>query len=196
MHTTESICRPSGLTPRWHSFWVLLPVLALSSSLSSGAEGAATREYQLKAAFLYNFAKFIQWPAHRFGAANSPIVLGVFGKNPFGAELANVVEDRTINGREMVVRSVQSVAALGAVHVLFVSETDDSRLGELDVALRGVSVLTVGESEAFVRHGGIIRFVLEGDKLRFQINMEGADRAGLKISSQLQKLAQTVQRKP
>ena len=164
--------------------------------LAIGADTQVPKEYQLKAAFLFNFLKFVEWPASRFGSADEPIVLGVFGDNPFGAGLENTVRDRKISGRGIVVRSVQNTADAKATHLLFVSAAEESRFGALREDLKAAGVLTVGESESFLKRGGIISFTIEGDKLRFDINMISADKAGLKISAQLQKLAKNVLRKP
>lgn len=161
---------------------VLLDVLA---STARGQE-AVSKEYQLKAAFVYNFAKFVEWPAQ---GADSPLVIGVFRANPFGDGLENVVKGRKIKGRLIVVKMVHSAAAARQTQILFVGATQDSRLAELREALRGAAVLTVGESEAFSKQGGMITFRLHGDSLRFTINNDPARQAGLKISAQLQKLA-------
>jgi hypothetical protein len=152
------------------------------------------KEYQVKAAFLYNFAKFVEWPAHRFEEASSPIVIGVFGGNPFGGELERLTRDRTINGRPIVVRVIQSASAARGTHLLFFSADADNRFPDLREALRAAGTLTVGESDGFGRHGGMINFVPEGDKLRFEINIGETSGAGLKMSAQLQKLAKNVRR--
>jgi hypothetical protein len=187
----RSASRPAARWPR-----AVAVLLCLLGPVLQASFGDTPREYQLKAAFLYNFTKFVEWPASRFADTNSPIVIGVFGKNPFGAELENLVKGRKINDRGIVVRSVGSAADAKAAHLLFVDSTSDDRLAELQGALQGGGVLTVGESTAFARHDGIINFLLEDDKLRFEINMDAADRAGLRINAQLQKLAKTIRRKP
>jgi hypothetical protein len=147
-----------------------------------------SREYQLKAAFLFNFAKFVDWPACHINPAE-PIRIGVYRKNPFGTVLAKSVAGRKINGHAVVVKEVSTVAAARQMQILFVSGEVDGNVAELTAALADSPVLTVGESAEFSRHGGIITFKLVNDSLRFSINQNTARKAGVKISAQLQKLA-------
>lgn len=149
------------------------------------AEEAVSKEYQLKAAFLFNFAKYVEWPARSFENGDSPIVIGVLRKNPFGGELEKAVYGRKINGRRIVVVLVASAVAARKMHLLFVGGGQDATLDEL----KGGAVLTVGESETFAKRGGMITFIQIDDSLRFAINRDSAQQTGLKISSQLQKLA-------
>jgi len=174
---------------------LLLGWVLLGSAVDGRAQGPVSKEYQIKAAFLYNYIKFVEWPAPSQNASQ-PIVIGVWGGNPFGDALGSTVRDRKINGRTIVVKQVRTAAAARATHLLFVSAADDARFGELREALKGSGVLTVGESESFAQQGGMIFFTLDGDKLRFEINMNAAEQAGLKISAQLQKLARAIRRKP
>jgi hypothetical protein len=166
----------------------LVPLLCLQAGVARG-EDAVSKEYRLKAAFLYNFTKFVDWPEQAFAAADSPLVIGVFRTNPFGSELEGAVRGRKINGRRIVVRQVSSAAAARQTHILFVGAAQDSRLEELKDALKGSPVLTVGESQAFEKQSGMITFKIQNDSLRFTIHKEPAQRVGLKISAQLQKLA-------
>ena len=179
-----------------------LLALAVAACLLAGlaesraAQVPATKEYQIKAAFLFNFTKFIEWPAGCFADSNSPIVIGVIGKDPFGSELQDAVQGRKINGRSIVLKTIESIEQARAVHLLFIPSTEESQAALVLKGLGTSSVLTVGESEQFVSNDGIIHFVLEGDKVRFEINANSADRARLKISAQLQKLARPAPRKP
>ena len=156
------------------------------------AETPVTRECQLKAAFLYNFTKFVEWPANSSDGTTEPLVIGIAGRGPYAAELEEVVRNRTINGRKLVVKTVDTPEAARGIHVLFLPTSEDARLAEWLGAFRGACTLTVGESWAFAQAGGMINFVLEGDKVRFEVNEAAAERAGLRISSQLLKLAKTV----
>ncbi len=166
--------------------------------LAAGGAGAAevSKEYQIKAAFLYNFAKFVEWPAQSFADAGSPIVIGVLGQNPFGGELEQVVKDRKINGRGIVVKKLETPEEAVSAQIVFIAAAEDARMPKLQAAIKDSAVLTVGESDAFAGNGGIIRFVIDGDKIRFRINMTPADRAHLKIGGQLQQLAKQVERSP
>lgn len=169
--------------------------LGLLSGHILGAEIASAKEHQLKAAFIYNFLKFVEWPTNRLQETNTPIIIGVTGGSPIGPALEAVVKDRRLNGRELIVRVVDSPEAAKATHLLFVAGSEDLRLDGLLLALARNGTLTVGESESFANHGGMIRFKLEEEKLRFDINMDAVELDGLKISAQLQKLAKSVRRK-
>jgi YfiR/HmsC-like len=167
--------------------------LAAGPATLSNADSSVPKEYKIKAAFIYNFAKFVEWPAQKLAEDRAPIVIGVLGPNPFGDELENALKGRQINGRPVVVRQFDNPEAAKTAHLLFVSLNDESKLRR---ALKEYGVLTVGQSDAFARNGGIITFTFEDDKLRFEINIGAAEQAGLKISSQLQKLARNVRKGP
>jgi hypothetical protein len=151
------------------------------------AEPAAPSEYQVKAAFLYNFAKFVEWPPPAFVAADSPITIGILGNNPFGEVLEATIRNKTINGRQLRVKEITSLKdpALKNCHILFISQSERKHLEETLEALKGTSILTVSEIEQFTRAGGMVNFVMEGNKVRFDINDGAAARNGLKISSKL-----------
>lgn len=155
---------------------------------------AISREYQIKAAFLFNFTKFVEWPPKTFPDESSPIVIGVLGRNPFGGELDKIANGRTVNGRAVQVRLISTASEVFGVQVLFVPAGEESRLRAS--AWRNAPVVVVGESNSFAALGGLITFTREADKVRFSINLESADRAGLKISAQLLKLAADVHRTP
>jgi YfiR/HmsC-like len=167
--------------------------LTLALATVSKADSTIAREYKVKAAFIYNFAKFVEWPPQKLGGDSAPLVIGVLGPNPFGDELENALKGRQINGRGIVVRQFDDVEAAKAAHLLFVSVNDETKLRR---ALKEYGVLTIGQSESFTRNGGIITFTFEHDKLGFDINVGAAEQAGLKISAQLQKLAKSVRKGP
>lgn len=158
------------------------------------ARADVSKEYQIKAAFLYNFTKFVEWPAERFASATAPIVIGVFGRDPFGGELEKVVRDRKVNGRDLSIVLLRSLSEASAVHVLFVTTGEEKRFGSVAPAsLAGV--LTVSESAQFTPSQGVVNFTAVDDKVRFEINADAAECAGLKISAQLLKLAILVRKK-
>lgn len=172
------------------SFGLLLslPVSAMSAEVA--------KEYQIKAAFLYNFAKFVEWPAQSSATTERPIVIGVLATNPFGDELKNIVHGRRINGRSLTVKVVRSPAEAVAVDLLFIPDGQEKLWDIMKDKLSHAGVLTVGESHHFLSLGGIIGFVLEGEKVRFSINLAAASESGLKISAQLLKLATSVSGSP
>lgn len=171
--------------------------LAVAWAVALGLGGQAARaadvakEYQIKAAFLYNLARYVEWPESRFAAADSPITFGVLGANPFGPELERISRGRRVGTHPIVVVRVSTPAEQSGVHVLFVSADGERRLAPQALA----GVLTVGESERFAGRGGIITFISEAQKVRFMVNLDAANSAGLKISSQLLKLASVVRRR-
>lgn len=162
--------------------------------LLAAAEGtpqeAQPSEYQLKAAFIYNFAQFVEWPPAAFAEATSPLVIGVLGESPFGGALEQTVRGKALQAHPLIIKAFRSPAeATNNCHVLFISASEKRRLGEIVAGLRGTSVLTVGETEGFIEAGGMINFIQHGKKIRFQINNQAAKSAGLKVSSKLLSLA-------
>ena len=169
---------------------LLLGLLGVGGHAARAANTEISKEYQLKAAFLYNFTKFIEWPAGSFADDTSPILIGVMGRNPFGDELENIVKDRTVNGRAIKVRLIRAADEVPAVQLLFVPAGEEASLAR--TAWKDTAVVAVGESAAFTALGGTITFVEEADKLRFEIDIAAAERGHVKISAQLQKLATVV----
>jgi hypothetical protein len=146
-------------------------------------------EYQLKAAFLFNFAKFVDWPPAAFTNSTAPFVIGILGENPFGRDLVNTIQNKKIGPHPIASRRVESIGDARLCHIIFISNSESKRLREIFAGLRGASVLTVGENDNFIGAGGMLNFVVEGRKIRFQINDASARHAGLKINSKLLSLA-------
>lgn len=169
---------------------VLFVLLTLATGLlSSPVQAQTSNEYQVKAAFLYNFAKFVDWPAEAFGGSSAPLVIGVVGDDPFGAALEQAINGKTISGRPLAVRRLKWGQDLRSCHILFIGSSERKRLPQILQSLSGASVLTVGDMRQFNQQGGIINFILEASKVRFEINSRGADQARLRISSKLLALA-------
>lgn len=146
-------------------------------------------EYQVKAAFLFNFTKFVKWPDTAFAATNSPLVIGVMGDNPFGNNLELAVNGKSLDGHPLAVRLVGSLAEARMCHVLFICQKPKRNIADTIAALKNAPVLTVSETEHFIEDGGIIKFVMEDNKVRFIINDPAAKKAGLVISSKLLNVA-------
>jgi hypothetical protein len=153
-------------------------------------------EYQVKAAFLFNFARFVEWPPNASADATAPVDFCVLGDDPFGDALDRAVAGKTLNDRAMVVRRGKKVQELNGCEVLFISSSEKGRLAGILEALRSVHVLTVGECEDFAAQGGGVQFTLEDNHVRFIINVDATDRAGLKVSSKLLSLAHVVHGDP
>lgn len=163
--------------------------LSLLSLLSGAVRAQTSNEYQVKAAFLYNFAKFVDWPGNAFANNNAPLVIGVIGDDPFGAALDQAINGKRINGRALGVSRLKWGQDLRSCHILFISSSERKRLPQIIQSLKGSSVLTVGDMDQFYQQGGIINFLLEANKVKFEINSWGADQARLRISSKLLALA-------
>lgn len=171
------------------NIFFLLGLALLTPVLQGRAQAPPATEYQLKAAYLWNFAKFIDWPATAFTNDTSPFVMGVLGDNPFGSDLELTVRGKQINTHPITVKPRVTLAEARQCHILFVSTSETNRLAEIFQSLSGTSVLTVGETGQFTEKGGMINFVFEDKKIRFQINDDAAKSASLKISSKLLSLA-------
>jgi hypothetical protein len=151
-------------------------------------------EYVIKAAYLYNFAMFVEWPTDAFPTADSPLAIGVVGDDPFGGALERTVEGKRINKRRIVVDRVQSVQDARRCHIVFIGASDDPRVSEFSTRLTGQSVLLVGESDDVLKLGATIGFTVRDNKVGYDINLGAAKRARLTISSKLLNLARVVQR--
>ena len=173
-------------------FAAILWAAPTARTFAGGGGDQAPGEYQVKAAFLFNFARFVEWPPRGSAGAGAPVELCVLGDDPFGDALDRAVAGKTLNDRSMEVRRGKKVQELNGCELLFISTSEKARLPEILSALRTVHVLTVGESEDFAAQGGEVQFTLEDNHVRFIINVDATDRAGLKVSSKLLGLAHVV----
>lgn len=186
-------CRGSRRLP-----WGRISRVALCSIACAGwwmapnyALAEQTLEYEVKAAFLLNFAKFVEWPANAFADSSAPLAICILGKDPFGRAIDDLVQGETVNGRKLVVRRIGQLPAQQACQILFTQEPGKDATKTLS-ALR--NVLTVGEGENFVHDGGIIGFVIEKRRVRFDISPSAANAAGLKLSSKLLSVARAIEK--
>jgi len=168
---------------------LIAPLAWAFGSQDGDDDSASAGEYQIKAAFLFNFAKFVDWPSRKFTEADSPLIIGIVGSDPFGDLLDEQVQDQRINDRTVIVRRIQSMEELRKCHMIFVCRSEADRLGPILSEVRGDNVLTVGETDKFISHGGMINFVVTDGNVHFEINDSAARHAGLKISSKLANLA-------
>jgi len=168
---------------------ILFVGLLFGLAFKGSAQNPPPTEYQIKAAFLYNFAKFVEWPAQAFPGPTSPMVVGVLGENAFGDNLERAIRDKTVNNHPFQFKQFHSVTEATNCQILFISASEKSRLPRILAGLRGTSVLTVSETDQFIKAGGMINFVIEDNRVHFQINDQAAKQAGLKISSKLLSLA-------
>jgi len=178
---------------------IVLPVLLVSLSVcgtaDAGEEKSAPSEYQVKAAILFNFAKFVEWPAVSFPDSAAPIIIGVLGEDPFGSAL-DAAKNRTVNGRKIQIKRFNTVQEITACHILFISSSEKGRLVPLLRALRDFHMLLVGDMEKFAQRGGMINLILQNDAIDFEINVDAVKRAGLRINSRLLNMARIVHGMP
>lgn len=167
---------------------------ALLAASYARAQPGAVKPDEVKAVFLLNFAKFVDWPPEAFVGPDAPIVIGVLGPDPFGPLLDQAVAGETVGARHIVVKRFASLEELGRCHILYIAASERPRLNRIFDKLDNDSVLTVGEMDRFTRLGGIINLRVERGRVRFDINKEAADRAGLRVHSQLMRVARSGRR--
>jgi hypothetical protein len=180
---------------------VLLPVvLAAAATRAHAQDTGASSEYLIKAGFVYNFASLVQWPSTSFSQADSPIVIAVLGEDSFGTTLDHVLQGKKIDGRPFVIKRLRSVSELlksagnlRECQILYVTTSAMSHLSEAIQSAKGLPILTIGEMPGFAKSGGMINFVLEDNRVRFEVNVKAAKDADLNISSRLLALARIVQ---
>jgi hypothetical protein len=163
---------------------------------AASPEKAALTEYEVKAAFLFNFAKFVDWPGSELRRGNAPMVLGVLGEDPFGEVLDRILQAKQINKHPLILKRFQCGADPTGCHVLFISASEKDRLPEIVRAFEGRAVLLVSETDRFLECGGMINFYIESASVKFAINLEAAQRSGLRISSKLLSVAKVVNVQP
>jgi hypothetical protein len=171
---------------------VLLFGLVLAIGFNCRAQDAQPTEYQIKAAFIYNFARFIEWPTQAFSSADSPMTIGLLGENAFGDNLAQTIAGKVIKGHPLQFKTYASMAEATNCQVLFISASEQKHLSKILDQLQGTCILTVSDfdtTDNFIGQGGMIDLVIVDDKVRFEINNAAAKKAGLTISSKLLSLA-------
>ncbi len=177
---------------RFETRWVLLSVLMLLIiGIQAQTLASSGREYKIKAAFLLNFLKFIEFPAEAFSSSDAAFVLGILGTDPFGDAIEPLAGKR-VKGRTIRIDRFKDLGQVTACHILYISDSEKDKLVDILQEAKGRAVLTVGDADQFARKGGIIGFVTFQNKIRFEINMTAADQANLKISSKLLKLAKII----
>ena len=166
----------------------IVMVAAMAVSAPFAQEGP-DKEHRVKAVFLFNFAQFVQWPAGAFSGPEEPLVMGILGEDPFDAYMDEVVRGEKANQRPIVVKRFKKIEDARNCHVLFVSNSEMPRVDAILSALKSRPVLTVGESDALYRHGGMVSFVTDAGRIRLKINLEAVQSSSLTVSSKLLRLA-------
>ena len=155
-------------------------------------EDTALAEARVKAAFLYKFVGYIDWPVTAFARPDTPVTIAILGADALAAELSRTVAGRTVNDRPVLVRRLKAEDTLDGVHVLFVGRAESARLPQVAKSAQSRSILTVTESEGALAQGSIINFVLAERRVRFEIALDSAEKSRLKLSSRLLAVAQQV----
>lgn len=182
------------MSPR-RSRWAIAALTALLFTAAARwvpAQGNPSSEYQVKAAFLFHFAQFVEWPPDAYKSATSPLTYCTVGADPFRGALDATLNTKTINGRQVHVLHFEHSQEAQGCQILFIGTTEKKYISATVASLKGAPVLTVGEAEHFAEDGGMIGFFLEDNKVRFEINLEATEHAKLKISARLLALAKTV----
>jgi len=165
---------------------------AILLALPSGLTSQTLDTDDVKAAFLFNFAKFVEWPADAMNGA-SAITIGVLGSDGVNDALRTMVKDKNIGGRAITVKRTASVDEVAGLHMLFVGQGEKARIADVLKRLESMAILTVSDVDRFCEQGGAIGLVREGNHVRFEVNLDAAERARLKVSSKLLNLARRVQ---
>jgi hypothetical protein len=179
--------------------WVLgFLVLGMGQSGAASTAGLEPRqvqalpEYVVKAGFLFNFAKYVEWPPDAFEKADSPISIGIVGADPFGEELDKALRNKMVKERGFAIHRFPEPSAIKTCHILFTPRTENGRLAEILKKVDSLAILTVGEDEGFIKGGGVVNILIEKEKPRLEVNPEAAEKAHLTINSKLLKAATIV----
>lgn len=174
--------------------FVFAALLGLCGAERAAADSGGAREYEIKAAFLYNFVQFVRWPGAAFPDSRAPFCIGVLGNDPFGSALDDTLRGQSINGHRLMVVRGRNPEDLKQCQVVFVCRSEADHAAEIISEFSGRPVLTVSDVNGFATMGGDIDFYLANDKVRFEINAQSARHHGLEISSQLLELGKMVSR--
>jgi hypothetical protein len=190
----KSASRRGGEHEGWRRFGILILTTwaSLLIAWSASAQANPSSEYAVKAAFLFHFAEFVEWPAGAFKDGNSPLTYCTVGEDQFRGALDENLRGKTIGERAMRVQHLKQLDAIHDCQILFIGATETKHASQILASIKGNAVLTVGESHNFAEDGGMIEFLLEGNKIRFEINLGAVSAAKLKMSARLLTLAKTV----
>src|SRR5713226_3786760 len=187
-------CAPGTRSCCLSKFMALAVAWVLVGASCLHAQQAKPSEYQVKAAYLYNFGRFVKWPAGVAAGKSDSFAVCVLGRDPFGPILDSTLAGEALDGKPVVIRRIARPQDAADCRILFVSSTEENHLKEILAAIDQVGVLTVSDMPGFSRRGGMIQFVVEGDRIRFEINLATAESAKLVLSSELLKVAAAVRR--
>jgi hypothetical protein len=185
-------CGSNPVLRRLHAIVAIMWLLIALPGMQ--AQSARPSEYDVKAAYLFNFSRFVEWPPKSAETANDSFAICVLGRDPFGTALNSTVARETIAGKSVVAKQIVSPQDAEHCRVLFISSSEDRRLKQILAALGTASILTVSDLPRFTERGGMVQFVLAENRVRFEVNSAITERAGLTLSSELLKVAVNVRR--
>jgi YfiR/HmsC-like len=169
----------------------LVPAFFFLTFSNPSAEAQVSREYELKAVFLYNFTQFTDWPESAFAETNTPVTIGILGTDPFGRALEDTVKGETVRGHPLRIEHYRHAEEIKTCHILFISQSEARHTNEIVKSLKGKPVLTVADGDGPSTTEAVIRFVVESNKVHFRINLESANAANLVLSSKLLRVAES-----
>ncbi len=174
--------------------WCLAIIMAFSSQiwLPAHSQADGLREYQVKAAFLYHFATFVDWPSSTYKYTNGHLRICIMGKDPFGKNLDATMRSKKIGDYPLEIRRNPKKTTLRHCHLLYLNASQSSKLKIYRQQYGNANVLTVGENDTFLKHGGMIKFFIADQKVRFAINPDAINHTNLKVSSKLLRLAKII----
>jgi YfiR/HmsC-like len=179
---------------RHRGFKVITAICALLVAPILCAQQPKPSEYQVKATYLFNFGKFVKWPADATAVKSDSFAVCVLGQDPFGPILDATLAGEALDGKPVVLKRIPQAQDATDCRILFISATEEKRLKEILTILDEAGVLTVSDMPRFTQRGGIIQFIFEGERIRFEINLESAESAKLVLSSELLKVAASVKK--
>lgn len=158
----------------------------------AAAQSSEPNEYAVKAAFLFNFTKFVEWPDASFSSPQAPILLGIIGDDPFGDSLTTIVAGQKVEGRDIVIQKHRYGDDLRHCHILFVSASERSHVAQILASVQLAGVMTVSDLDGFAEAGGLMQFVIQENRVRFLVNLDAAKQSKLRVSAKLLALARVV----
>jgi hypothetical protein len=193
-HCTLHNCVSNRYLRVWQRTATVIVILTLLHIPTVLGQQPKVTEYQVKATYLYNFGRFVQWPSNVAAAQDNSFPICVLGQDPFGPTLDSTLAGESLDGKPVVVRRIARAQEVGDCRIMFISSTEENHLKQILAALEKALVLTVSDMPDFSRRGGMIQFILEGSRVRFEINLASAEAARLIVSAELLKVAATVRK--
>jgi hypothetical protein len=166
--------------------------LIAGSTFLLASQPTDNREYQIKAAFLFNFTQFVEWPVNAFPEPETPLAIGILGEDPFGNYLEETVTGEKVNGHSLVIQHYKNIEEVKTCHILFINKAEINKPEQAVINLKGKYILTVSDGNNFIKQGGMVRFITKNNKIQIQINPEAAKEASLIVSSKLLRIAEVV----